>query len=149
MAEKAVSEIKDTSKDLLGKITDMEVFKREDKGAVAKIMEDLSRAPPPKQLAVGGVAGWAAGYVTMKAGKMAATAIGGSLLLLQIAHHKGYIKVDWNKMTNDSASMADRIKKKLHIKSKSSFERFQEWSEKNIYLAGGFTGGFFLGIASS
>ena len=31
MAEKAVSEIKDTSKDLLGKITDMEVFKREDK----------------------------------------------------------------------------------------------------------------------
>ena len=60
-----------------------------------------------------------------------------------------YMQVDWNKMTNDSASMADRIKKKLHIKSKSSFERFQEWSEKNIYLAGGFTGGFFLGIASS
>ena len=37
--------------------------------------------------------GWAAGYVTMKAGKMAATAIGGTLLLLQIAHHKGYVKV--------------------------------------------------------
>ena len=31
MAEKAVSEIKDTSKDFLGKITDMEVFKSEDK----------------------------------------------------------------------------------------------------------------------
>ena len=30
----------------------------------------------------------------MKAGKMAATAIGGTLLLLQIAHHKGYIKVN-------------------------------------------------------
>ena len=29
----------------------------------------------------------------MQAGKMAATAIGGTLLLLQIAHHKGYIKV--------------------------------------------------------
>ena len=39
------------------------------------------------------MSGWAAGYVTMKAGKMAATAIGGTLLLLQIAHHKGYIKV--------------------------------------------------------
>ena len=128
-------------------------------------MEDLSRAPVPKQLAVGGAAGWTAGYLTMKAGKMAATAIGGSLLLLQIAHHKGYIKVilnnlpdqktyplcqvDWKKMTSDSASVAETLKEKLHIKSKSSFEKFQEWSAKNIYLAGGFTGGFFLGIASS
>ena len=44
-------------------------------------------------MAVGGVAGWLAGYTTMKLGKMAATAIGGTLLVLQIAHHKGYIKV--------------------------------------------------------
>ena len=72
-------------------------------------------------------------------------------------------------MTEDSASVADKIKKKLHIQSKSGLEKFQvitiihhrchglvihssstqEWSAKNIYLAGGFTGGFFLGIASS
>ena len=128
-------------------------------------MADLSKAPVPKQIAVGGAAGWTAGYLTMKAGKMAATAIGGTLLLLQIAHHKGYIKVvvrllilsiilifyqvDWKKMSNDSATVAEKLKEKLHIKSKSSFEKFQEWSARNIYLAGGFTGGFFLGIASS
>ena len=109
MAEKAVAEVKDTGKDLLEKITDMDVFRREDqvnqtnhteifderniKGTVAKVLADLSKASVPKQLAVGGAAGWTAGYLTMKAGKMAATAIGGSLLLLQIAHHKGYIKV--------------------------------------------------------
>ena len=29
---------------------------------------------------------------------MAAATVGGSLILLQIAHHKGYIKVDWNKV---------------------------------------------------
>ena len=57
------------------------------------MLADLSKAPVPKQIAVGGAAGWTAGYLTMKAGKMAATAIGGTLLLLQIAHHKGYIKV--------------------------------------------------------
>ena len=45
---------------------------------IQKVMDDLGRAPAPKQMAVGGVAGWAAGYVTMKAGKMAATAIGGT-----------------------------------------------------------------------
>ena len=74
------------------------------------------------------------------------------------------LKVDWNKVSGDSASVADKIKKKLHIQSKSGWEKFQvldhrdplctlvepqEWSSKNVYLAGGFTGGFFLGIASS
>merc|ERR1711970_126873 len=104
--------------------------------------------PVPKQLAVGGAAGWTAGYLTMKAGKMAATAIGGSLLLLQIAHHKGYVKVDWNKMTNDSSSLANQVKEKLHLRSKTGMEKFQDFAAKNVYIAGGFTGGFFLGIAS-
>ena len=62
-------------------------------GVIARVLDDLSKAPVPKQIGVGGAAGWAAGYLTMKAGKMAATAVGGTLLLLQIAHHKGYIKV--------------------------------------------------------
>ncbi len=58
-------------------------------------------------------------------------------------------QVDWNKMANDSNTMADKLKKKLHLKSKSGFEKFQDFASKNIYVAGGFTGGFFLGIASS
>ena len=33
---------------------------------IEKISRDLRKAPPPKQLALGGVAGWAAGYLTMK-----------------------------------------------------------------------------------
>merc|ERR1719309_500460 len=136
---------------LLDRLHELEVFgsSAETSGMLEKFSNDLRKAPAPKQMAVGGVAGWCAGYLTMKAGKMAATAIGGTLLLLQIAHHKGYVKVDWNKMTSDSATVADKIQEKLHIKSKSSMEKFQDWSAKNIYLAGGFTGGFFLGIASS
>lgn len=72
-----------------------------------------------------------------------------SISVLQIAHHKGYIKVDWNKITNDTSSVAERMKDKLKIKSKTGLQKFQEFSAKNVYLAGGFTGGFFLGIASS
>merc|ERR1719163_1109550 len=103
---------------------------------IERISRDLRKAPPPKQLAVGGAAGWAAGYLTMKAGKMAATAIGGSLLLLQIAHHKGYVKVDWNKMTNDSSSLASQVKEKLHLRSKTGMEKFQDFASKNVYVAG-------------
>ena len=94
MAEKEVSEKKYSNMALLDRLGDIEVFRSESQGTLEKICSDLSKAPVPKQIAVGGAAGWAAGYLTMKAGKMAATAIGGSLLLLQIAHHKGYIKVE-------------------------------------------------------
>ena len=59
------------------------------KNAVKKFVKDMSKAPAPKQLAVGATAGWLAGYITMKVGKAAATMFGGSLLVLQIAHHKG------------------------------------------------------------
>jgi len=128
---------------------DLSDIEEEGKTLMGRVMSDLSKAPAPKQMAVGGATGWMAGYMTMKLGKMAATAIGGTLLILQIAHHKGYIKVNWDKMTNDSTSMADKLKKKLHIKSKSGLQRFQDFASKNIYVAGGFTGGFFLGIASS
>ena len=96
MAEKEVSEEKDTKTALLDKLGELEVFRSENEGTIQRICSDLSKAPVPKQLAVGGAAGWAAGYLTMKVGKMAATAVGGSLLLLQIAHHKGYIKVVHN-----------------------------------------------------
>jgi len=61
------------------------------KNAVKKFVKDMSKAPAPKQLAVGATAGWLAGYITMKVGKAAATMFGGSLLVLQIAHHKGSI----------------------------------------------------------
>ena len=63
------------------------------KNAVRKFVKDMSKAPAPKQLAVGATAGWVAGYITMKVGKAAATMFGGSLLVLQIAHHKGMFNV--------------------------------------------------------
>jgi len=147
MAEKEVSEEK-TELALLERL-DLEDMASEGRSVVEKWSAELAKAPAPKQLAVGGAVGWMAGYFTMKVGKAAATAIGGSLLLLQIAHHKGYVKVDWNKMSNDTKSMAGVMKDKLQMNTKSGFEKFQDFAAKNVYVAGGFTGGFFLGIASS
>jgi len=118
-------------------------------GTVKRVIKDLSKASVPKQIAAGATAGWLTGWVTMKVGKMAATALGGTLLVMQIAHHKGYIKVNWNKMTDDSASVADKIKDKLRLKSRSGLEKFQDFAAENAYMAGGFTGGFFMGIACS
>ena len=56
---------------------------RDSEHAVKKLLKDLSKAPAPKQLAVGASAGWMAGYLTMKVGKAVATTVGGTLLALQ------------------------------------------------------------------
>ena len=112
-------------------------------------VKEVSKAPAPKQIGIGAACGWVSGYVMMKVGKAAATAVGGSLILLQIAHYKGYVTVDWNRLTNDTSSLSDRMKQKLRLKTKSTGEKMLDFAQKNIYLAGGFTGGFFIGIASS
>ena len=57
--------------------------------------------------------------------------------------------MDWNRITNDSSSFSDRMKGKLKIQTKSTGEKFADFAKKNVYLAGGFTGGFFIGLASS
>ncbi|XP_076043470.1 FUN14 domain-containing protein 1 [Oratosquilla oratoria] len=70
---------------------------------------DLTREPVAKQVAVGGATGWAVGFLSMKVGKVAATVLGGSLLVMQIAAHKGYIKVDWNRVNKDIEKSARKI----------------------------------------
>ncbi|XP_021109140.1 FUN14 domain-containing protein 1-like isoform X2 [Heterocephalus glaber] len=44
------------------------------------------------QIVMGGVTGWCAGFLFQKVGKLAATAVGGDFLLLQIAKATEFIK---------------------------------------------------------
>uniref|UniRef100_A0A4W5KN80 FUN14 domain containing 1 n=1 Tax=Hucho hucho TaxID=62062 RepID=A0A4W5KN80_9TELE len=64
------------------------------------------------QIALGGVSGWCAGYLFQKVGKIAATAVGGGFLLLQIANHSGYVQVDWKRVEKDVNKAKRHLKKK-------------------------------------
>merc|ERR1719245_2381205 len=144
MAEKEVSEEKDE-----GSIISYDDISRDTETTFKRLVKEASKAPAPKQIGIGAACGWVSGYIMMKVGKAAATAVGGSLILLQIAHYKGYVTVDWNRITNETSSLSDRMKQKLRLQTKSTGEKMMDFAQKNIYLAGGFTGGFFIGIASS
>ncbi|XP_055036397.1 FUN14 domain-containing protein 2 [Misgurnus anguillicaudatus] len=103
------------------------------------------------QLAIGGVTGWCAGYLFQKVGKLAASAVGGGFFMLQIAHHTGYITVDWKRVEQD----VNKAKKQLKLNSertpkevRSKCNEVQVFVKKNIVLTGGFAGGFLLGLAS-
>ncbi|CAL4170561.1 unnamed protein product [Meganyctiphanes norvegica] len=80
---------------------------------VQSFMNDLTKEPVTKQVAVGGLSGWVVGYLSMKVGKVAATVVGGSMLIMQLAAHKGYIKVDWNRVNKDFEKQAKKLKKEV------------------------------------
>ncbi|XP_042230472.1 FUN14 domain-containing protein 1-like isoform X1 [Homarus americanus] len=78
-----------------------------------QFMQDLTKQPVTKQVAVGGLSGWVVGYLSMKVGKVAATVVGGSLIIMQLAAHKGYIKVDWNRVNRDLEKNAKKLKQEV------------------------------------
>lgn len=45
----------------------------------------------------------------MKVGKTAAFLIGSGILMLEVANEQGWIKVDWNKVTNQVDAVTDKV----------------------------------------
>ncbi|XP_043088014.1 FUN14 domain-containing protein 1-like isoform X2 [Puntigrus tetrazona] len=103
------------------------------------------------QIMMGGASGWCVGYLFQRVGKVAATAVGGGFLLLQIANHSGYVQVDWKKVEKDVNKAKRRLKKKANKAApeiNTFIEEATEFVKKNIVVSSGFVGGFLLGLAS-
>jgi len=116
---------------------------------VSQIKKYISRGNNPQQLAMGGVSGWLTGYMAMKIGKTVATAVGGSLILLQIASYKGYININWSKVNKDIEGAQKKLLKHSSDPSVPQLlDKVQDLLTGNTYFAGGFTGGFLIGLAS-
>lgn len=113
-------------------------------------INNLTREPTTKQVAVGGLSGWVVGYLSMKVGKVAATVVGGSLIIMQLAAHKGYIKVDWNRVNKDIERNAKKLKREVESSvNTGATDELVSFARENIVLASSFGGGVLLGIASS
>ncbi|XP_027731324.1 FUN14 domain-containing protein 1 isoform X1 [Vombatus ursinus] len=103
------------------------------------------------QIVMGGVTGWCAGFLFQKVGKLAATAVGGGFLLLQIASHSGYVQVDWKRVEKDVNKAKRQIKKRANKAApeiNTIIEESTEFIKQNIVVSSGFVGGFLLGLAS-
>lgn len=48
----------------------------------------------------------------MKVGKTAALAVGGGIILLQIAQQKGYVTIDWNKVKEKAEKSTEKVENK-------------------------------------
>lgn len=116
---------------------------------IDKYLGEITKASTAKQIAVGGLSGWIAGFVFTKVGRTAAASIGGSLLLLQLASHQGYIKVNWGKVNYEVKKAKQEFEKRASHKLPWILEEAEDFIKDNIFLASGFAGGFLIGMASS
>ncbi|MXQ87877.1 hypothetical protein E5288_WYG015324 [Bos mutus] len=66
------------------------------------------------QIAVGGVSGWCVGFLFQKVRKLAATAVGGGFLLLQMAGDGGYVQINWKRREKDVNKAKGRMKKRAN-----------------------------------
>lgn len=102
-----------------------------------------------KQIAVGVVSGWAAGFVCGKFGRVAATAVGGTAICLQLAQKYGYVTIDWKKVDKDVAKVRKELEKKAESEAPQLVQNVRQFVQDNGWCAGAFAGGFLLGLVSS
>jgi len=135
-----MEEVKEDVRDIAEKLHI--VKKREDPNEwLYKYLDDLSRAPPAKQAMVGAAAGALNGYIFTKVSKNAATVIGGSIILFQVANHLGYVKVNWKAVEKDMKEVKKEIRKSQGF-IVPLYEEFRDFLSDNIYVGAGFVGGF-------
>uniref|UniRef100_A0A1B6KJ32 FUN14 domain-containing protein n=1 Tax=Graphocephala atropunctata TaxID=36148 RepID=A0A1B6KJ32_9HEMI len=82
---------------------------KEAQSLIDKVIGDVGKTSATQQLILGTASGWLTGYLMMKVGKVAAVAVGGGIILLQIANHKGYVKVNWDRIYKNVEEQVDKI----------------------------------------
>ncbi|XP_011338241.1 FUN14 domain-containing protein 1A isoform X1 [Ooceraea biroi] len=86
---------------------------RNAKSFLEKIMGEVSKTSAMKQIVIGSTSGWATGFISMKIGKITACAVGGGIIMLQIAAHHGYIKINWDKIMKKAENITDKVEEKI------------------------------------
>lgn len=125
---------------------DFEILDVTRRGWFDKMFRDISKASVAKQMTVGAVSGWCSGYLFGKVGKAAAVTLGGTLLVLQVANHQGYITINWGKLEKNIKAAQRKLERRASRALPAIVDEVQDFVVENAFLAGGFCGGFFIGL---
>ncbi|KAF7286974.1 hypothetical protein GWI33_002818 [Rhynchophorus ferrugineus] len=83
------------------------------KNFISRFIGDVSKSSATKQIILGASSGWVTGFLAMRVGKSAALALGGGIILLQIANEKGYINVNWDKVNKKIDKVVDKVEEQI------------------------------------
>ncbi|KAK2584960.1 hypothetical protein KPH14_002549 [Odynerus spinipes] len=105
---------------------------KEAKSYLEKILGDVSKTSATKQIVIGTTSGWMTGFLTMKVGKVAAFAVGGGIIILQIAAHQGYIKVNWDKIQRKAEKLTDKVEEKVTGEGPRFLDKVERYVDKKL-----------------
>ncbi|KAK1132318.1 hypothetical protein K0M31_016429 [Melipona bicolor] len=105
---------------------------KEAKSMIDKILGDVSKKSATKQIIIGTTSGWLTGFVTMKVGKVAACAVGGGIIILQIAAHQGYIKINWDKIQKKAEKITDKVEEKVTGEAPKLLDKVERYVDKKL-----------------
>lgn len=96
------------------------------------ILGDISSRSAYSQIFIGATTGWATGFATMKVGKFAAFAIGGGIILMEIAHQEGYIEIDWSKITRKLDKVTDKVEEAVTGQEKTWVDKAERFVDRKL-----------------
>ncbi|XP_037038866.1 FUN14 domain-containing protein 1B-like [Bradysia coprophila] len=102
-----------------------------------------------KQILIGSLSGWFTGYSTMKIGKTAAFLLGGGIIFLEVANEQGWIRIDWNQVSDEIDKAAERVEEVTANEGPRFIDRIKQLCLNNATTATGFVGGFLIGFSMS
>ncbi|VDH99006.1 FUN14 domain-containing protein 1-like isoform X2 [Mytilus galloprovincialis] len=114
---------------------------------VQKAFGDISKRSAAQQITIGGVSGWVSGFLFIKVTKAVVVTMGLSLVLIQVAQHQGYININYKAIQSEIKKTKDVINKEANRHYPGVVENAKRFLQKNMFLAGGFAGGFLIGVA--
>ncbi|XP_032663372.1 FUN14 domain-containing protein 2 isoform X2 [Odontomachus brunneus] len=97
-----------------------------------KFLGDVSKTSATKQMIIGSTTGWVTGVVTMKIGKVAACAIGGGIIIMQIAAHQGYIKINWDKVMRKAEKITDKVEEKITGEGPNLMDKVERYVDRKV-----------------
>ncbi|XP_017783468.1 PREDICTED: FUN14 domain-containing protein 1-like [Nicrophorus vespilloides] len=127
-------------------VVDSDKMSNKSKEAFNKIIANLTKSSDTKQLLIGVGSGWVTGILTLKGARTAAFAVGGGIIIMQVAQNQGLVKIDWGKIK----AKADKVKEEKGINrvTPNILAKVKKFARCNSVFAAGFIGGFLIGVAS-
>lgn len=116
------------------------------KNAITRFFNDVGKSDATKQILIGATSGFATGFISMKAGKAVAVAVGGGIILLQLANDQGIIKINYSKMNRKIDKVMDKVEQKITGRSGSWADKIVQFTRRNTPFTVGFIGGVLIGV---
>ncbi|XP_076261368.1 FUN14 domain-containing protein 1-like isoform X1 [Rhynchophorus ferrugineus] len=105
------------------------------KNFISRFIGDVSKSSATKQIILGASSGWVTGFLAMRVGKSAALALGGGIILLQIANEKGYINVNWDKVNKKIDKVVDKVEEQITGEGPSWMDKAERFVDRKINQA--------------